>query len=220
MRIVGIGAHPDDIEIYFSGFLALAQGNGHEVEWIIATCGGAAGTGDLVTLPQRRWQEACAAAGVFGITPIGLDRVDGELSSDTGLGDLIEKELRRVEPELVVTHAPNDYHPDHRALSAHVVVAASYRVPVLYADTMLGINSHPSLYVDISEHMEKKKRAISLHTSQPTERFLEVVEIWNRFRGLQSGSSACRYAEGFRFEPGFPFGTIHSLVLKATPHLL
>jgi N-acetylglucosamine malate deacetylase 1 len=111
---------------------------------------------------------------------------------------------------------PNDYHPDHRALSAYAVEAASFRTPVLYADTMLGIDFQPSVYVDITAHMERKKQALALHGSQPTQDYLEFIEVWNRFRGLQSGESGCRYAEAFRFEPRFPFGAIQGLLNAIT----
>jgi N-acetylglucosamine malate deacetylase 1 len=212
MRIIGIGAHPDDIEIYFAGLLAVAQAKGHEVHWLVATSGGAYGTGEASSLRERRRGEARAAAALFGITPIFLDREDGGLPADTAATGLLAAEFARLRPDLVVTHAANDYHPDHRALSTYVADAASFRTPVLLADTMLGIDFQPGLYVDISAHMERKEQALALHASQPTGQYLEFIEVWNRFRGLQSGNPACRYAEAFRFEPRFPFGAIDGIL--------
>jgi LmbE family N-acetylglucosaminyl deacetylase len=214
MRVVGIGAHPDDIEIYFVGFLALAQSAGHATAWIIATDGAAGGSHDPARMRGIRREEARAGAAVFGLEPICLDLPDGGLSEDRTTKGLLEAEIRRLEPDLVITHAPNDYHPDHRALSECVASAASFRCPVLFADTMLGLDFTPSTYVDVSDYMEKKKRAIALHASQPVVRFTEIVEVWNRFRGLQSGKPSCQYAEAFRFEPRFPFGSIDHLIAK------
>lgn len=214
MRILGIGAHPDDIEIYFAGLLGLAGSRGHDVHWLVATCGGAYGTGEAATLRERRREEARTGAALFGAAPIFLGREDGGLHADHEATALLAAEFARLAPDLIVTHAPNDYHPDHRALSAYVVQAASFRIPVLYADTMLGIDFHPGHYVDISAYMERKKQALALHASQPVGRYLEFIEIWNRFRGLQTGNPTCRYAEAFRFEPRFPFGTIDG-TLKA-----
>lgn len=212
MRIAAIGAHPDDIEIYCSGFLAAAQSAGHHVEWVVVTSGGAAGTGGSSTFQDRRQCEASQAAQMFGVSPIFLNRTDGGLSGDAEAIALIEGVLRRLEPDLVITHAPNDYHPDHRALSDYTVNAASYRAPVLFADTMLGIGFEPTLFADISDYMDRKKKALALHASQPTAVFLEIIEVWNRFRALQSGDPTCRYAEAFHFEPRFPFGSLRSLV--------
>jgi LmbE family N-acetylglucosaminyl deacetylase len=214
MRIVGIGAHPDDIEIYFVGLFALAQAAGHTTNWIIATDGAAGGTGDPATTQAIRREEARAGAALFDVEPICLNLADGRLSEDRDAKGLLESEIRRLEPDLVITHAPNDYHPDHRVLSEYVVNAASFRAPVLFADTMLGLEFTPSVYVDISDHMERKKQAIALHASQPVARLTEIVEVWNRFRGLQSGKASCRYAEAFRFEPKFPFGGVNDLLMK------
>jgi LmbE family N-acetylglucosaminyl deacetylase len=216
LSIVGIGAHPDDVEIYFAGLMGLAQGAGHGIHWMIATDGGGAGKGQQATLSQRRREEACAAATLFNTLPIFLGRTDGALGDEHGVTAQIEAELRRLKPDLIITHAPNDYHPDHRALSTYVTRAASFKTPVLHADTMLGVNCQPDFYLDISNHMERKIQAIRLHASQPIDRFVERVEVWNRFRGLQSGQSDCRYAEAFSFEPRYPFGSIHTLVSMLT----
>jgi LmbE family N-acetylglucosaminyl deacetylase len=214
MRILGIGAHPDDIEIYFVGLLAVAQAAGHATTWIIATDGAAGGTSDPASTKAIRRAEARAGAALFEVEPICLELADGRLSEDRGAKGLLEAEIRRLQPDLVITHAPNDYHPDHRVLSKYVADATSFRAPVLFADTMLGLDFTPSIYVDISEHMERKRQAIALHASQPVARYTEIVETWNRFRGLQSGKPSCRYAEAFRFEPRFPFGGINDLLIK------
>lgn len=220
MRITAIGAHPDDIEIYCSGFLAAAQAKGHQIDWIIATSGGGAGTGDGGTLTDRRQQEAQRAAALFGVTPVFLDRTDGALPSDSEATRIIEERIKLSTPDLVVTHAPNDYHPDHCALSRYALDAVSYRAPLLYCDTMLGIGFEPSFYIDVSAQMDRKRQALALHASQPTTRFLEIINVWNRFRGLQTGHDACSFAEAYRFEPRFPFGAARFLqqLSSLSPH--
>lgn len=216
LTLIGIGAHPDDIEIYCAGFLSIAQACGHRVHWLIATDGGGAGKGDQATLCQRRREEARAAAAVFNVAPVFLGHPDGALAEERGVVANIEGTLEPLKPDLIVTHAPNDYHPDHRALSEYVSRAASFRAPVLYADTMLGINCQPDYYIDITKHFERKLQALKLHASQPIERFMERLEVWNRFRGLQSNLPGCKYAEGFSFEKRYPFGEIRGLLAAMT----
>lgn len=218
MRIVGFGAHPDDIEIFCLGLLAVYQAAGHEIGWVVATNGAKGGAGDPAALVAQRRAEALAAAKPFGVTPRFLDRPDGALAEDRGAAPLVEAATIELNPDLVITHAPNDYHPDHRALSRLVADAARFRMPVLYADTLLGVGSEPSIYLDISDHFERKLAAIAAHLSQKPERFLDAVTVWNRFRALQCGFDGPRYAEAYRYEPHFPFADIRAL-LPAGPSL-
>jgi len=214
MRVIGFGAHPDDVEIFFFGTLAALRAGGAEIGWVVATDGSKGGDLAPDQLRRVRRQEAEEAAAILGVTPAFLDRVDGELAGDDAAAGLIEAELARLRPDLVITHAPNDYHPDHRALSRQVREAARFKIPVVYADTLMGVDFLPTIYVHISQHMETKRRAIRNHASQSPERFVAMAEIWARFRALQC-NDADGYAECFRFEPAFPFADVRDLLPPA-----
>lgn len=213
MRIIGFAAHPDDAEIFFFGTLAAAREGGAEVGWVIATDGSRGGEAAAEELREIRRREAMEAAALLGVTPIFLDRIDGELAADAAAG-LIEREILRLRPDLVITHAPNDYHPDHRALSRLVADAARFRAPVVFADTLLGVGFEPTLYVDITAHRDMKVDAIRMHASQEPGRFVEATEVWNRFRALQCNAGP-GHAEAFRFEPVYPFADIRELMPPA-----
>ena len=215
MRIVGFGAHPDDVEIFFFGTLAAARAGGAEIGWVIATDGAKGGAGPAGEVPATRQEEATKAAALLGVTPEFLGRVDGELASDSAAASLIEEAILRLKPDLVITHAPNDYHPDHRALSRLVADGARFRAPVLFADTLLGVGFEPTIYVDVTAHRALKVEAIRKHLSQRPERFIESTEVWNRFRALQCNAGT-GYAEAFRFDPAYPFADIRAL-LPAAP---
>jgi N-acetylglucosamine malate deacetylase 1 len=216
MRIVGFGAHPDDVEIVMFGALAAAQAAGAEISWVIATDGSKGGERPADELRAARREEASAAAAILGVTPVFLDRVDGELAADAEAASLVEGAILRLKPDLVITHAPNDYHPDHRALSRLVSDGARFHAPVLFADTILGVAFQPSHYVDITAHFPAKLAAIRGHASQRPERFVAVAETWNRFRSMQCNAPE-GYAEAFRFEPVYPFSDIRALLPSAPP---
>jgi LmbE family N-acetylglucosaminyl deacetylase len=211
MRILGCGAHPDDIDIFFFGTLAAARATGAEIGCLIATDGAAGGTTPGAALAAERRAEATAAAAGLGATPVFLDRPDGRLAEDGQAAALLDEAIRRFAPDLVITHPPEDYHPDHRALSHLVLDAARFRAPVLYADTLMGTAFVPTIYVDISAHFDAKRAAIRAHASQRPERFISAAETWNRFRALQCNAPE-GYAEAFRFEPRYPFTDVRALL--------
>lgn len=217
MRIIGFGAHPDDVEIFFFGLLAAYRAAGHEIGWVIATDGAAGGPGDADELSRVRRAEAVASAALLGVEPVFLDCADGALAGDGEAPGRLARLIVELAPDLVVTHAPNDYHPDHRVLSRLVSDAARFRVPVLFADTLVGVDAAPTIYVDISAHFALKCTAIAHHASQSPGRFVEAVRGWNRFRALQCGYDACDYAEAFSFTPRFPFSDIRALLPPAPP---
>ena len=79
---------------------------------------------------------------------------------------LVDDSLDTLHPDLIATHAPNDYHSDHRAVSQAVHMAASFKAPVVCFDTLAGTGFEPTAYVDITTHMAAKEAAMRQHASQ------------------------------------------------------
>lgn len=217
MKILALGAHPDDIEIFMFGTMAAYAAQGAELIFAVATDGARGGKADPAVLAATRRGEATAAAALLGATPRFLDFPDGGLLADGALIDMLKTLIRQVEPHLVITHAPNDYHADHRALSDGVRIAASFAVPVLHADTMGGTGFSPTHYVDISAYRDIKTQAIRAHRSQVPEQYVERARIQNEFRAGQCNALPGSLAEAFRFEPTFPFADIRALLPPAPP---
>jgi N-acetylglucosamine malate deacetylase 1 len=214
MKILAIGAHPDDLEILMGGTIAAFQAQGDEVIMVTATDGAKGGTDPGPALVRTRAREAKAAAAVFGIEPVMLGFPDGGLRADTPVIDRIAALIRDQRPHLVITHAPNDYHGDHRALSDAVRIAANFIAPVMWMETILGVGFAPTHYVDITPHFVRKLRAIRKHRSQDPERFVEMAELGGRYRSAQCNVPQ-GYAEVFRIEPIFPFADIRNLLPPA-----
>ncbi|MFA6155524.1 PIG-L deacetylase family protein [Mesorhizobium sp.] len=217
MKILALGAHPDDIEIFMFGTMAAYAAQGAQLDFAIATDGARGGMGDPRALSRARREEASQAAALLGVEPRFLDFPDGALVADAGLIAALKALIAEIGPDLAITHAPNDYHGDHRALSDGVRIAASFAVPVLHADTMGGTGFAPTHYVDISAHAAIKAKAIRMHQSQDPDRFVDVARTQNEFRAGQCNGVPGSLAEAFRFEPAFPFADIRALLPPAPP---
>ena len=160
MHIALIMAHPDDADIYCGGSIAAWRSMGATVTILIATDGSKGGDFDPEELAQLRSKEATAAAKVFDANLIQLNFPDGELSQSEEFASRLTTEILRLQPNLLVAHAPNDYHADHRAVSAGALIAASFRAPVLWVDPMMGNDFLPNYYVDITPFQDLKDQAI------------------------------------------------------------
>jgi N-acetylglucosamine malate deacetylase 1 len=130
LRLLIIGAHPDDADYAAGGTAALYRAAGHAVRMISLT-NGDAGHHEQPgpALAQRRRKEAAAAGAVIGAEYLLFDHHDGELLPTLENRCEIIRLIRGFDPDLVLTHRPNDYHPDHRYTS-QLVQDAAYMVTV------------------------------------------------------------------------------------------
>src|SRR5262245_52717272 len=130
LRLLIIGAHPDDADYHAGGTAALYRAAGHVVKMVSLT-NGDAGHQTLrgADLARRRREEARAAGAVIGAEYEVLDNHDGELLPTLENRRQVIRLIRGFRPDLVLTHRPNDYHPDHRYTS-QLVQDAAYMVTV------------------------------------------------------------------------------------------
>jgi LmbE family N-acetylglucosaminyl deacetylase len=217
MNILAVGAHPDDIEIYMYGTLAAYAARGDSVVFAIATDGAAGGKEAPEKLRRIRQDEATAAARLIGATPHFLDFPDGALVADASLIAALKALIVSMAPDLVITHAPNDYHADHRALSDALRIATNFHAPLLYADTMQGVGFAPTHYVDVTAHVEMKAAAILAHASQLPQRYVDMAAQLTAFRAAQCNMKPGSHAEAFRFEPVYSYADIRELLPPAPP---
>lgn len=129
-RILVIGAHPDDAEFHAGGLISRHGRLGSAVKLVSATDGSAGHHArPREELRSVRQQEAADAAAVTGAESAVWRFPDGGLLSSLELREQVIAEIRTFRPDLVLTHRPNDYHPDHRAVG-QAVQDASYMVTV------------------------------------------------------------------------------------------
>ena len=219
MKVLAIGAHPDDIEIACSGTLAKCVKRGDEVTVCHVSSGN---LGHVIIPPDElrviRAAEAKKAGGMAGIKVICAGFDDLEIfDNNKAARDKIVDVIKSVNPDFIITHNPDDYMPDHTAVSRLVfdasftatlpnyksgVKEAARLVPIYYMDTLAGVNFQPEEYVDISEEIDLKIRMLECHESQLVWMrehdgidFADMVRTCSRYRGYQCGAE---YAEGFR----------------------
>jgi len=130
LRILVFGAHPDDAEIRAAGTAAKWAAQGHHVKFVSVT------NGDIGhwqsaggPLAQRRFAEVQKCAKILGITSDVLDIHDGELMPTLENRRILTRIIREWKADVVITHRPNDYHPDHRYVGV-LTQDAAYMVTV------------------------------------------------------------------------------------------
>jgi LmbE family N-acetylglucosaminyl deacetylase len=187
LRILAIGAHPDDNELKVGGTAALWSQAGHTVHFVSLT-NGATGHHEIggIELARRRAAEAQAAAAVIGITAQVLDTTSGQLDASLDRRREVIRLIRTFQPDLILGPRPWDYHPDHR-YTAVLLQDAAYVVtvpnnepltPHLASNPAIMYVSDsfrkpcpftPDIVVDIDAVVEQKVEMAHRHTSQMYE---------------------------------------------------
>lgn len=220
MRIMAVGAHPDDVEITCGGLVAKLASSGHEVGIADLSQGELGSSGSRET----RAKESARAAKILGVSwrescqlpDTGIDH-----SSREQLRAVVEL-VRRRRPDLVLSPYRHSRHPDHHEASEivrRVIFLAGLRqydacgspfpsARILYY--MSDVQFDPSLIVDVDEFFETKMMAVHAYASQfnrnrpdsyPTRLnepgFLDRIVARARFFGAMIGTG---YAEGFLHE--------------------
>lgn len=185
LNIIVIGAHPDDCDNKIGGTAALFAEMGHRVKFVSVTNGDAGhfakGGGALAKIRRAEAEEAAKRLGIDAY--IVLDNHDAELLPTLNVRHQIIREIRNWNADVVITHRPVDYHPDHRYTGV-LVQDAAYLVivPNVAPDTpplkknpvFLYLQDHfqkpypfqADIAVDITKTFNKKMAALDAHQSQ------------------------------------------------------
>lgn len=218
MNVLAIGCHPDDMEINCAGTLAKCVKRGDNVT-VCHVCNG--DLGHVIIEPEElgkmRIGEAKKAGSLAGIKVVTCNISDLDVyESKKEHRDLVADVIREAQPDFIITHAPNDYMPDHVAVSRLVfdasfaasvphyktsISAPSAVTPIFYMDNLGGLGFIPTEYVDISDEIDLKLEMLECHESQMKWMrdhdhidFADFVKTSARYRGYQCNAE---YAEGF-----------------------
>ncbi|MEZ4702210.1 MAG: PIG-L family deacetylase [Rhodothermales bacterium] len=192
-RLFALLAHPDDVEIFCGGTLALLSQLGWQITTGTMTAGNMGGIGmtEEETV-ARRTREAADAAAMIGANYVCVGERDGFMVDTPALRLNTARAIRRAAPDIVITHLPYDYHLDHRTTSNVVEIATMMATlpnlpceepplaatPLLYHSAPYQLTTHlgdpvqPHFLVDIDAVVDLKRRMLGCHVSQ-----LEVMRV-------------------------------------------
>ena len=172
--------HPDDAELGAGGVIAKYVAEGKTVGIVDLTLGelGTRGT------PEIRAQEAQDAAKILGVAVRENLRLrDGFFQNNEEGQKEVIKAIRKFQPEIVITNAWEDRHPDHGRASKLVndalFLAGLRRIeteldgqaqepfrPRLQLQLIQDKYIHPDILIDITKYWDIKERSILAYTSQ------------------------------------------------------
>lgn len=222
-RYMVIGAHPDDCESVGGIMLKLVD-LGHSVHFLTATNGCSGHHIQMGgAIAARRRQEADRVSALTGVEYEMLDFDDGSLTADLPERRAMIAAIRRFSPDVIITHRPSDYHPDHRNTSVLVqdsaflvqvpnvcpLTPAMRSMPAVFYmqdDFQKPYPFLPDLVFSIDETMERKLRMYHQYTSQMYE--------WLPWVGQTLGEGAVPEGDEERFE--WLKGTRHFLISQET----
>ena len=191
--VLAVGAHADDIELAVGGTMARLRRAGARTVMLV------------VSLPGEhkvRRREAEKAAKILGcelrVVMDDARRVEDLKSYE--LVSLIDRHVRELEPAAMLTHGPSEFHRDH--VLVHQACVSSQRLAFFDFFTYqpnfcrpVPVAFHPRAYVDITDTIDTKMRAIEAHESQfkcrglATDLYRDIARMNGRMVGVQ-------YAEG------------------------
>ena len=192
-RALAVMAHPDDIEFMAGGLVAQWARAGVELHYCLLTDGNSGSRDPKATpaaLAEQRQAEQRAAGAIFGVKSYSfLGQTDGRLVASVDLRLAIAREIRRVQPDTVLTCDPRFMysptyinHPDHRAAAeatlAAIMPIANTRLAALellkeglephdVSTVYLAIPERPALWVPLEQQdLDRKVAAMYAHASQ------------------------------------------------------
>jgi bacillithiol biosynthesis deacetylase BshB1 len=221
--VLGIAAHPDDIELICGGTLIRAHMLGRSTGILDLAAGEMASRGT----PELRAKEAQKAAKVMGVSVrenLGLP--DGGIQNTPETRAKVALVIRRLKPTIVITHSQHGRHPDHPVVAQLVrdacfvaglkkiesKVAPHRPLKVLHALSFREDNQKPTFVVDITDAFEKKLEAIGCYESQFGDA-VQAGEVYPNGEPLHDliRHHAAHYGSLIRCRYGEPFYTTETM---------
>ena len=209
-----VAVHPDDETLGCGGTLLKHKAAGDQVHWLIVTSA-LASAGYSEEVIQRRAGEIEKVAEMYNFDGVHQLEVPATRVDALDLGELVgrfSKVFQAVQPHTVILPFKNDAHSDHRyAFEAAFSCTKWFRYPTLrrlymmetlseteFAPVLGGDSFIPTVFVDVSEFMDRKLEIMQVFSSElgehPFPRSERNIQALGTYRGALAG---CEYAESF-----------------------
>lgn len=196
MRVLFVGAHPDDIEIGAGGALLKHLRRGDDIVYVVLSRGE---RGCPQGASCDRVRELLSVIDSLGLKSYYVyefpdTRLHEHLSE---IKDVLESIVMEFKPERVYTHLLSDSHQDHSAVARATKIACrrvrqvlSYWSPSTYSEF------RPVFFIDITDVFSEKMMLLESYRSQGQKDYVkrELVYAVNRYMGFLAGGG---FAEGF-----------------------
>jgi len=188
-----LGAHPDDVELGCAGTIAKLKDQGYRIIVIIFSAGEKGGNEDI------RKKEAMDACNYLSVDTLRiLTFPDTEFPSYLSkIVQEIEYWIKYQKVSTIFVHSPQDIHQDHKTIFEAAKIAARDQYSLIsYEDVRTEQDFIPNYFVDITEYIDVKLKAVSFYKSQKEKIYMDLECIKGRaaHRGFQAG---VKYAEAF-----------------------
>ncbi|HAX76830.1 MAG TPA: LmbE family protein [Cyanobacteria bacterium UBA11372] len=191
--VLTIYAHADDEVLPAAGTLRLMSLAGWKVRCLILTDGNLSRS----SIKGQRHEEAEAAGKIIGAIYEFYALPECNFSTQEVI-KVTESAIERIQPDLIITHAPQSEkygHRDHEVCSVAVSnVATRKNIPLWFSAPPVFLRGfEPNFFVDISSVIEEKVAAIGCYDSESEKTFMQldailvVSRFWARELGQKDG---------------------------------
>jgi LmbE family N-acetylglucosaminyl deacetylase len=219
MKLVVVGAHCGDAEIQAGAIAHKYAKAGHEVTFVHLTAGEKGNPPDVPVEVYRlqKIRESEKVAEILGANTITLDYKDAELTLDDEIVAHVATLMRRLKPNVVITHWENSIHPDH-VLCAKIVQAAQLKTGLPGFD-LEGLPAHyysyyhsenwedmegyvPDVFVDVSDEFETYLNALSHYWFIMNSKSFRYYDYYKALGTVRGCVNRTRYAQTLKFPTG------------------
>ncbi len=211
--ILAIGGHVGDMELTCGMLLAACAVKGGKITTLALTAGekGVPAGNTVEQYRKQKIKEAKEFAELLGGEAFILDYPDGLLPDDEKVRFEVCDIIRRVKPDILITHHKNSMHKDHMACHRIVTDARFYAgiagfqrdLPAHFARTLYfaenwedAVDFKPYVYIDVTAGYELWRKAIQTHwfvTGSRSFPYFEYYDALSRVRGIEArtGRAEC-----------------------------
>ena len=210
MKLIAIGAHLDDLELNCGGTLAKAIKNGHNVRMIVLSKSDYMHySGKYGRSKEIAMEEGKKAARILGVDQFKVyDFPTKDIPNDSSVVEVLNEEIDEFKPDVIMTHWQFDTHKSHMNTALATMAAARYYNSIIMYEPFPPAGRsyaafRPQLYVDITDTIEIKLKALSTHKSELEKygpEWIETIKARSKLRGyelISNDPNRLKYAEVF-----------------------